>query len=72
MATYSQEKFEEINNGDERKVCWRRDKHVHDTKTITAIEKWLGEENGGTWKVRTNSYQSGLQRCAPGTVYYDQ
>ena len=56
MPKYCIEKFESGSN--EVKVYWKQNKHVHDATLITAIEKALGKEKGGKWKVRANSYQS--------------
>ena len=71
MAKYCQEKFEREDTGAEQSVCWRQDKHVHDAAMITAVEKWLGQQQGGTWSVRANSYQSNLQSCSVNALEYD-
>jgi len=73
LAKYSAEKFERSPGGLEQKVAWRSDKHVHNTKLITAIEIWLpGQVAGlGTWKVRINSYQPDVGSSVPvGAIEY--
>lgn len=68
MAKYCQEKFERTSDGKEIIVCWRQDKHVHDATLITTIEQRLGQEQGGQWQVRANSYKSNLQSCPTNAV----
>lgn len=69
MAKYCQEKFEN-ERGEEKLVCWRQDKHVHDAGMITAVQQWLATEYGGTWSVRANSYQSNQSSCPDRAVEY--
>lgn len=57
MAKYNVEKFEN-QNGQEKKVYWKRDKHAHDAALISRVARWLGTEFGGEWHVRPNSFQS--------------
>lgn len=69
MASYCREKFENT-AGQEKVVCWRQDKHVHDAAFITTLKQWLGNQFGGTWDVRANSYQSNQSNCPPNSVEY--
>jgi hypothetical protein len=70
MAKYCSEKFQEQKTGSEVIVCWRQDKHVHDASLITTIAKKLGTSKGGTWTVRSKSYQSNLSTCPINSVEY--
>ena len=70
MASYCVEKYED-DQGNEKKVCWRQDKHVHDASFITTIEKALGATYGNTWHVRVNSYQSNQSKCPENSVDYN-
>lgn len=70
MAKYCVEKFE-ANTGQEKVICWRQDKHVHDASLITTIEQKLQATYGGAWSVRANSYRSNQQSCPANSVDYD-
>lgn len=71
MAKYCVEKFEREEDGLEKKVCWRQDKHIHDAKFITTIEKELEKCFTGKWQVRAGSYQYSLQSCPSGSIDYE-
>ncbi|MFY2563162.1 hypothetical protein ACN469_36540 [Corallococcus terminator] len=64
MPKYCREKFENTTTGAEVWVCWQQDKHVHDATLITTIAQWLGTNQGGSWQVRVNTYQS--NQSSPG------
>lgn len=71
MAFYCAEKFERAGSFQELSVCWRQDRHVHDARLITTIERKLGDNRGGTWCVRANSYRSHLSSPPLNAVMYD-
>lgn len=58
MALYCVEKFERTDSGVEKIVYWRQDKHIHNTSFINTIERKLGVNYGGIWRVRVNSFRS--------------
>lgn len=70
MAKYCTEKFERMSDGQERVVCWRQDKHVHNASLITDIEQWLSQRLTGMWHVRVNSYQSNQSTCPVNSIDY--
>jgi hypothetical protein len=69
MASYCREKYERT-DGQEKVVCWKQNKHVHDGALIVAIEQFLNGQFGGVWTVRANSYQSEQSSCGPKDVEY--
>jgi len=69
MAKYCVEKFES-DTGEEKIVCWKQNKHVHDATLIKTIQKKLETKYAGTWSVRANSYRSNQSRCPENSVEY--
>lgn len=69
MAKYCTEKFENTTTGAEILVYWRQDKHVHNAAMITSIKQWLGQNHGGTWDVRANSFQSNQNEPTSGEEF---
>lgn len=69
MPKYCVEKFENT-TGAEKKVYWRQDKHVHNAAMITGVKQWLGQQYGGTWDVRANSYESNQSNTPINGVEY--
>jgi hypothetical protein len=66
MATYCIEKFE--SGVQEKKVYWDCAKHRHDANMISEIARRLGNTYGGTWTVRSKSYQSNQSRVPDDAV----
>lgn len=70
-SKYCQERFER-DDGLQQIVCWRKDRHPHDSALQSSILHWLEHERfpGTSWRATAGTLQANLEHPAPEAIEY--